>query len=322
MNSAQGRIEAGEAVKPWQKRMPVEPPSDENGATAELCVMHPSWHGRPANVMHTLPVLGLCSCHGFCRSLASMLYWFLKLFVLGPVLRTLFRPKIIGRKNFPRKGAAILASNHVSFSDSIFLPLVAPRRITFLAKSEYFTGRGIKGKLSKAFFAGVGQVPIDRSGGRASEAAIQTGLSILRNGELLGIYPEGTRSPDGRLYRGRTGVARMALEAGVPIVPVAMIGTYEIQPTGQVWPRIKRVKIAYGEPIDVSEYLDQAKDPVVLRAITNRVMEALQQMSGQEYVDIYATKARALQDAQARAEEAEEINALAEEAADADEDSN
>ncbi len=249
-----------------------------------------------------------------------MLYWFLKLFVLGPVLRTLFRPKIIGRKNFPRKGAAILASNHVSFSDSIFLPLVAPRRITFLAKSEYFTGRGIKGKLSKAFFAGVGQVPIDRSGGRASEAAVQTGLSILRNGELLGIYPEGTRSPDGRLYRGRTGVARMALEAGVPIVPVAMIGTYEIQPTGQVWPRIKRVKIAYGEPIDVSEYAEQAKDPVVLRTITNRVMESLQALSGQEYVDIYATKARELKQTQAQAEAAEEINALAEQAADAEDD--
>ncbi len=226
-----------------------------------------------------------------------MLYWFLKIFVLGPVLRVLFRPKITGKKNFPRHGAAILASNHVSFSDSIFLPLVAPRRITFLAKSEYFTGKGIKGMLSKAFFAGVGQVPIDRSGGRASEAAIQTGLSILNRGDLLGIYPEGTRSPDGRLYRGRTGVARMALEAGVPIVPVAMIGTFEVQPTGQIWPKIKRIAVAYGEPIDVSEYADQAKDPVVLRAITNQVMEALQALSGQEYVDIYATKARELKQA-------------------------
>ncbi len=249
-----------------------------------------------------------------------MLYWFLKLFVLGPVLRTLFRPKIIGKRNFPRHGAAILASNHVSFSDSIFLPLVAPRRITFLAKSEYFTGKGIKGALSKAFVAGVGQVPIDRSGGRAAEAAIQTGLAILRRGELLGIYPEGTRSPDGRLYRGRTGVARMALEAGVPIVPVAMIGTYEIQPTGRVWPRIKRVKIAYGAPIDVSEFADQAKDPVVLRAITNRVMDALRELSGQEYVDIYATKARQLLAEQAASESAEEEIALAEEAADAEED--
>lgn len=243
-----------------------------------------------------------------------MLYWFLKIFVLGPVLRVLFRPKIIGKKNFPRRGAAILASNHVSFSDSIFLPLVAPRRITFLAKSEYFTGKGLKGMLNKAFFAGVGQVPIDRSGGRASEAAILTGLSILNRGDLLGIYPEGTRSPDGRLYRGRTGVARMALEAGVPIVPVAMIGTFEVQPTGQIWPKIKRISVAYGEPIDVRQYADQAKDPVVLRTITNQVMEALQQLSGQEYVDIYATKAREM-----RAEVAADADpGLAERIADAD----
>lgn len=245
-----------------------------------------------------------------------MLYWFLKLFVLGPVLRILFRPKIIGRKNFPRHGAAILASNHVSFSDSIFLPLVAPRRITFLAKSEYFTGKGLKGMLSKAFFAGVGQVPIDRSGGRASEAAIQTGLGVLSRGDLLGIYPEGTRSPDGRLYRGRTGVARMAIEAGVPIIPVAMIGTFEIQPTGQVWPKIRRVTIAYGEPIDVSEYADQSRDPSVLRAITNQVMDSLQELSGQEYVDIYATKARELQAEQALT--AEEDPGLAERIADAE----
>jgi 1-acyl-sn-glycerol-3-phosphate acyltransferase len=247
-----------------------------------------------------------------------MLYWFLKLFVLGPVLRTLFRPKVLGKRNFPRSGAAILASNHVSFSDSIFLPLVAPRRITFLAKSEYFTGKGLKGILSKAFFAGVGQVPIDRSGGRASEAAITTGMRILGAGDLLGIYPEGTRSPDGRLYRGRTGVARMALEAGVPIIPVAMIGTFEIQPTGQVWPKIKRVTIAYGEPIDVSAYADQAKDPVVLRAITNQVMEALQQLSGQEYVDIYANKAREMLTEQSATQDADP--GLAERIADAEDD--
>ena len=243
-----------------------------------------------------------------------MLYWILKLFVIGPVLLTLFRPKVIGRKHFPRKGAAILASNHVSFSDSIFLPLVAPRRITFLAKSEYFTGKGIKGALNKAFFAGVGQVPIDRSGGRASEAAIQTGLRILGEGKLLGIYPEGTRSPDGRLYRGRTGVARMAIEAGVPIIPVAMIGTYEVQPTGQIWPRIRRIAVAYGEPIDTTEYAEQGTDPVALRALTNRIMEALQQLSGQEYVDIYATKAKQLV-----AEAAvEDRGAVAEEIADAE----
>ena len=246
-----------------------------------------------------------------------MLYWVLKLAVLGPLLKVLFRPKIIGRRNFPRSGAAILASNHVSFSDSIFLPLVAPRRITFLAKAEYFTGRGIKGMLTKAFFAGVGQVPIDRSGGRASEAAIQTGMRILANGDLLGIYPEGTRSPDGRLYRGRTGVVRMALEAGVPIVPVAMIGTYEIQPTGKIVPKLKRVTIAYGEPLDFSAYAEQSKDPATLRLLTNQVMEALRALSGQEYVDIYATKAKELLAQTAAAPE--DAGALAEETADAEE---
>lgn len=245
-----------------------------------------------------------------------MLYWTLKI-MLGPVLRVLFRPKIVGKQHFPRSGAAILASNHVSFSDSFFLPLVAPRRITFLAKSEYFTGRGIKGKLTKAFFAGVGQVPIDRSGGRASEAAIATGMRILGEGHLLGIYPEGTRSPDGRLYRARTGVIRMALEAGVPIIPVAMIGTYEIQPTGQVIPKIKRVGISYGQPLDFSEYADRSKDPAVLRMLANRVMESLQELSGQEYVDIYATKAKELL-AEAAADP-EQASALAEAAADAEE---
>lgn len=248
-----------------------------------------------------------------------MLYWVLKLFVIGPVIRLLYWPKVIGKKNFPREGAAILASNHLSFSDSFFLPLVAPRRITFLAKSEYFTGRGLKGFISRSFFSGVGQVPIDRSGGRASEAAIQTGLRILAKGDLLGIYPEGTRSPDGRLYRGRTGIARMALEAGVPIVPVAMIGTFEVQPTGKTLPRIKRVKVAYGEPMDFSEFAAQSKDPVVLRNITNSVMRALQELSGQEYVDIYATKARELLTAQSSGSD-EDQAAQAEAVADAEED--
>lgn len=254
-----------------------------------------------------------------CRTLCRMLYWFLKLFVLGPIIRLLYWPKVIGKQHFPKSGAAILASNHLSFSDSFFLPLVAPRRITFLAKSEYFTGRGLKGWISKAFFSGVGQVPIDRSGGRASEAAIQTGLRILNGGDLLGIYPEGTRSPDGRLYRGRTGLARMALEAGVPIIPVAMIGTFEVQPTGKVLPRIKRVKVAYGEPMDFSEFAEQSKDPVILRNITNSVMRALQELSGQEYVDIYATKARELLAQEATATD-EERAAQAEAVADAEDD--
>jgi 1-acyl-sn-glycerol-3-phosphate acyltransferase len=219
-------------------------------------------------------------------------YQFLKYVVLGPILKLLFRPWVEGMENIPKDGAAILASNHLSFSDSIFLPLMAPRRITFLAKADYFTGRGLKGFLTKGFFKGVGQVPIDRSGGAASEAALRKGLEILGKGELLGIYPEGTRSPDGRLYRGKTGIARMALEAGVPVIPVAMVNTFDIQPPGQVMPRIMRVGIRIGEPLDFSRYEGMEGDRFVLRSITDEIMYELMQLSGQEYVDTYATKAK------------------------------
>ena len=222
-----------------------------------------------------------------------MLYQLLKHIVLGPPLKLLFRPWVEGMDNIPAHGPAILASNHLSFSDSIFLPLMTPRRITFLAKAEYFTERGIKGRLKKGFFAGVGQVPIDRSGGRASEDAIRKGVEILRNGDLLGIYPEGTRSPDGRLYRGKTGIARMALDAGVPVIPVAMINTFDIQPPGQVMPNIMRVGIKIGEPLDFSRYEGMSGDRFVLRSITDEIMYELMQLSGQEYVDCYATKAKA-----------------------------
>jgi 1-acyl-sn-glycerol-3-phosphate acyltransferase len=222
-----------------------------------------------------------------------VLYQFLKYFVLGPPLKLLFRPWVKGMDNIPTSGPAILASNHLSFSDSIFLPLMTPRRITFLAKAEYFTERGLKGWLKKGFFAGVGQVPIDRSGGRASEDAIRKGLEILRQGELLGIYPEGTRSPDAKLYRGKTGIARMALEAGVPVIPVAMINTFDIQPPGRVVPKIMRVGIKIGEPLDFSRYEGMSGDRFVLRSITDEIMYELMQLSGQEYVDCYATKAKA-----------------------------
>jgi 1-acyl-sn-glycerol-3-phosphate acyltransferase len=220
-------------------------------------------------------------------------YHFLKYVVLGPILKLLFRPWVEGMENLPADGPAILASNHLSFSDSIFLPLMAPRRITFLAKADYFTGRGVKGFLTKGFMKGAGQVPIDRSGGRASEAALKTGMKILGQGELLGIYPEGTRSPDGRLYRGKTGIARMALEAGVPVIPVAMINTFDIQPPGKVIPRIMRVGIRIGEPLDFSRYEGMSGDRFVLRSITDEIMYELMQLSGQEYVDCYATKAKA-----------------------------
>jgi len=215
-------------------------------------------------------------------------YWVLKTVFLGPILRILFRPWVDGEENIPEDGAAIFASNHLSFSDSIFLPLVVPRRMTFLAKADYFTGVGLKGRLTAAFFKGVGQVPVDRSGGKASEAALNSGLRILRRGELLGLYPEGTRSPDGRLYKGKTGVARMALEAGVPVIPVAMIDTDKAQPTGKVIPKVMRVGVRIGKPLDFSRYKGMEDDRFVLRSITDEVMYALMELSGQEYVDMYA----------------------------------
>ena len=220
-----------------------------------------------------------------------MFYWVVK-GILTPILRVLFRPWVEGLDNVPAHGPAILASNHMSFSDSIFLPLVVPRRITFLAKADYFTGRSLKGRLSAAFFKGVGQVPIDRSGGSAGEAALRKGLEILGNGDLLGIYPEGTRSPDGRLYRGKTGVARMALEAGVPVIPVAMINTDKIQPPGKLMPKIMRVGVRLGEPLDFSRYAGMSSDRFVLRSVTDEIMYELMLLSGQEYVDTYAAKAK------------------------------
>ncbi|MFC7594273.1 1-acyl-sn-glycerol-3-phosphate acyltransferase [Terrabacter sp. GCM10028922] len=237
-----------------------------------------------------------------------MFYWFLKTIVIGPIIKLLFRPWVEGEDNIPAEGAAIFASNHLSFSDSIFLPLVVSRRVTFLAKSDYFTGRGIKGRLTAAFFKGVGQLPVDRSGGKASNAALSSGLRVLRRGELLGIYPEGTRSPDGRLYRGRTGVARMALEGKVSVIPVAMIGTDKAQPTGKVIPRIMRVGVRVGKPLDFSRYEGMEDDRFVLRSITDEIMYELMLLSGQEYVDMYATsmKDRLVQAARAKARELQE----------------
>jgi len=219
-------------------------------------------------------------------------YWMLKA-VLSPILRLLFRPWVAGLENVPPTGGAILASNHLSFSDSVFLPLMVPRRVTFLAKSDYFTGRGPKGRLKKMFFRGIGQVPLDRSGGKASEGALRTALKILRSGRLLGLYPEGTRSPDGRLYRGKTGIARMALAAGVPVIPVAMFDTNKMQPPGKLMPKIMRVGVLIGEPIDFSRYAGMEGDRLVLRSMTDEIMYEIMTLSGQEYVDTYAAKAKA-----------------------------
>ena len=221
-----------------------------------------------------------------------MAYFILKNLLLGPLLKLLFRPWVRGMENIPSSQAAILASNHLSFSDSIFLPLQSRRALVFLAKSECFTGKGIKGALTRWFFKGTGQLPIDRSGGKASEAALNTGLAVLAGNQVLGIYPEGTRSPDGRLYRGRTGIARMALEAKVPVLPVAMIDTEKVQPIGKRLPRIRRIGIVVGEPLDFSRFDGMEGDRIVLRAVTDEIMYELMKLSGQEYVDAYASSVK------------------------------
>jgi 1-acyl-sn-glycerol-3-phosphate acyltransferase len=216
-------------------------------------------------------------------------YRILKSF-LAPLLMLLFRPKVTGLRHVPTTGPVIIASNHLSFSDSIFMPLVVPRKVTFLAKSEYFTSPGIKGFIKKLTFIALGQVPIDRSGGKRSEAALITGLRVLNEGSCIGIYPEGTRSPDGRLYKGRTGIARMAIESGAAVVPVAMFNTAEIQPTGQVVPKVRRVEMIFAEPM---YFTGDSTDPAVLREATNKIMDVIAAMSGQIYVpNMYASEAK------------------------------
>jgi 1-acyl-sn-glycerol-3-phosphate acyltransferase len=213
----------------------------------------------------------------------------LKSFLI-PLLMFVFRPKVTGLRHVPSKGPVIIASNHLSFSDSIFMPLVVPRDVTFLAKSEYFTSPGLKGFIKKITFIALGQVPVDRSGGKRSEAAIITGLRLLQENRCVGIYPEGTRSPDGRLYKGRTGIARMAIESGAPVIPVAMFNTAEIQPTGQVVPKVRRVEMVFGEPMYFS---GDSTDQVVLRSATNELMEKIAELSKQEYVpNMYASDAK------------------------------
>lgn len=222
-----------------------------------------------------------------------MFYQLLKYVLLGPLLRLTFRPRIEGLAHVPETGAAIVAGNHLSFSDHFLMPTILKRRITFLAKAEYFTGPGLKGRLTAAFFRSAGQIPVDRSGKTAGRAAIDEGLGVLRGGDLLGIYPEGTRSHDGRLYKGKVGVAVMALEAGVPVIPCAMIGTFEAQPPGRRLPRIRPVTIRFGKPLDFSRFAGMANERAVLRAVTDEIMYEILSLSGQEYVDEYAAKAKA-----------------------------
>jgi 1-acyl-sn-glycerol-3-phosphate acyltransferase len=205
--------------------------------------------------------------------------------LLGPGLKVIYHPWSEGLENIPEHGPAILASNHLSFSDSIFLPLVMKRKLVFLGKAEYFSGKGPKGWATRAFMEGVGTIPVHRGQGRASEAALRTGLQVLANGDLLGIYPEGTRSPDARLYRGKTGVARLAIESGAPVIPVAMIDTHIAQPIGKRVPNRHQTGVRVGEPLDFSHYAGRGDDRDALREVTDTIMAAIQDISGQEYVD-------------------------------------
>jgi 1-acyl-sn-glycerol-3-phosphate acyltransferase len=236
------------------------------------------------------------------------IYWVLKNVLLGPPVRRIFRPVAEGLANVPSSGPAILASNHLSYADWLFMPLVIDRRVTFVAKSDYFTGVGLKGWTQKRFFAGTGQVPIDRSGGRASEGALRAGLRVLDRGELFGIYPEGTRSHDGRLYKGRTGVARLALEAEVTVIPTAVIGTDVIAPPGKIVSRIVSPTLKFGAPLDFSRYAGMSEDRFILRSITDEIMYAIMELSGQEYVDVYAPTAKAQAAAEAKRAEEDEVS--------------
>jgi 1-acyl-sn-glycerol-3-phosphate acyltransferase len=236
------------------------------------------------------------------------IYWALKNVALGPAITRIFRPIQEGTKNVPAEGAAIVASNHLSFADWLFMPLALDRRITFVAKSDYFTRAGIKGWAQRRFFAGTGQVPIDRSGGRASESALRAGLKVLQGGELFGIYPEGTRSHDGRLYKGRTGVARLALLSGAPVIPSAIIGTDIIAPPGKVLTKIVSPTVKFGQPLDFSRYSGMSEDRFILRSITDEIMYAIMELSGQEYVDMYAPAAKEAAAREAKAQEADEVS--------------
>jgi 1-acyl-sn-glycerol-3-phosphate acyltransferase len=218
-----------------------------------------------------------------------LVYWVFKA-ILKPLLRALYGIKVEGIENIPKKGAAIIAANHVSFLDSFFIPLVVRfRKVTYLAKADYF-----KSWKTAWFFKMAGQIPIEREGGEKSEVALNTALKVLREGNLLGIYPEGTRSPNGKLlHRGRTGVARLALAGGVPIVPCGLVGTDEVQPKDAKFPKLigrPKVVVRFGRPLDFSRHADQAHDRFVLRSITDELMYEIMQLSGQQYVDEYASR--------------------------------
>ncbi|WP_329793838.1 lysophospholipid acyltransferase family protein [Lentzea sp. DG1S-22] len=207
--------------------------------------------------------------------------------VVARTARLVYRPVVDGLENIPTDGPVILAANHLSFIDSVVIPMVVPRRVSFLAKAEYFTGTGLKGSLSRWFFSSLGHVPVHRGKGRDARAALDTAAEILARGDAFAIYPEGTRSLDGMLHRGRTGVARMALESGAPVVPVGIIGTDEVQPVGSRFPKIVPVTVRFGEPLDFSRYDGMQESLPVLRSVTDEIIYRILDLSGQEYVDAY-----------------------------------
>jgi 1-acyl-sn-glycerol-3-phosphate acyltransferase len=236
------------------------------------------------------------------------LYWVMRNVLLGPPVLKIFNPVVEGAQNVPTSGAAILAANHLSFTDWLFMPLALDRRVTFVAKSDYFTGEGFKGWAQRRFFAGTGQVPIDRSGGRASEGALRAARNVLDRGDLFGIFPEGTRSHDGRLYKGRTGVARMALEAQVPVIPVGVIGTDVIAPPGKLISKVISPTVKFGKPLDFSRYEGMSEDRFILRSVTDEIMYSIMELTGQEYVDLYAPTAKELAAKQAKQDEEDEVS--------------
>ncbi len=207
--------------------------------------------------------------------------------VVPPLARAVWRPRIEGIHHVPRSGPVILASNHLSFIDSVVIPVTAPRKVVFLAKSDYFTGTGLRGSAQRAWFEGLGMLPVDRDDPRAALASLDVALEVLGRGEAFGLYPEGTRSRDGRLYRGRTGVAHLALTAGAPVVPVGLVGTDRLQPVGSSWPRLARVTVRFGEPIVAGDRFAGMSSGRARRELTDEVMRAVAALSGQQEAGAY-----------------------------------
>ncbi len=224
---------------------------------------------------------------------AELLYWFFKWVLFRPIVRLVFRPSVEGAENIPARGAAVLVSNHLSYGDTFVLPAMIRRRLTFPAKAELFSGRGVGARVVAWFLRNVGMLPMDRSGGRASASSMDSVFGVLSRGDLVGIYPEGTRSPDGRLHKGKTGVARLVLETGVPVVPIGMVDSQFVASRFLRIPVMRRPLIRIGAPLDFSRYASAAKDRDVLRYVTDEIMAVVMGLSGQSYVDVYGASVKA-----------------------------